>query len=210
MGSVKIKDVNRIPDLLKTLDKISRTRVEVGVFGSDNSFIAMIASVHEFGLTINPKGQYLAIPVHKDAEGKSPREFGEELTFYSSHRGKGGVLVRKFKNRGKDTKGDELMYVLVRQVKIPERSFIRSTFDEKERDWFRFVARMFKQVLVGKMTVDIMFERLGQRMVADIQKKMRNMEPGNAPLTNRIKKSSKPLINTGRLRQSVTYKVVND
>lgn len=205
---VKITDTNRIPDLIKSLEKLNRMSIELGVFGSDDSFMAMIATVHEFGMTIKPKGQFLAIPTEK-AQGKSPRDFND-LNFISIQNGKKGLLVREEGQGGNGARSD-IYFILVRSVTIPERSFLRSTFDEKEKEWTRFAARQFAQVLVEKITVDIMFERLGQRMVADIQKTIRNMDsPPNAPLTAQNKGSSSPLIDTGRLRQSITYRVVRD
>ena len=50
---------------------------------------------------------------------------------------------------------------------------------------------------------------LGLRIQRDVQRTIRNLsDPPNSPITIHNKKSSNPLIDTGRLRQSVTYKVV--
>lgn len=209
--AVRVTDTNRIPDLIGIIHRINRMRIEVGVFGSDNSFMAMIATVHEFGLVIKPKGKYLAIPAHKNAEGKSPRDFGNQLSFRKTRNG--GVLVKESQGRGKNRSGakSEIYFFLVRQVKIPERSFIRSTFDEEQTKWTRYVSQLLGKVFVGDITPNEMFERIGQRMVRDIQKKIRSIHsPAESPMTMRTKKVSNPLIDSGRMRQSVTYKVVND
>ncbi|TKI65564.1 hypothetical protein FC756_16060 [Lysinibacillus mangiferihumi] len=94
-------------------------------------------------------------------------------------------------------------------ITIPERSFLRTTFDEKNEEWVNFFKSQLKQVLRFQMDVQTLFNRLGARMVVDIQKKITNLDaPPNAPSTINKKKSSNPLIDTGGLRMRVTYKVV--
>ncbi|MDF2657767.1 MAG: hypothetical protein K0Q94_558 [Paenibacillus sp.] len=206
--AVKIKDTNRIPDIIKVLESIKRKRIEIGVFGSDNSFMTMIATVHEFGVTIRPKKQFLAIPTPL-AGDKNPRDFSD-LSFVPIDGGRKGLLVRNRKGRGRKGDRSEIYFVLVRQVKIPERSFLRSTFDEKNGEWSKFLARQLGDVLMFKMTVDVLMERVGQRIAADVQQTIRQINsPPNKPITVANKGSSNPLIDSGRLRQSVVYKVVN-
>lgn len=50
--SVTIKDTNNSDRLLKSLKKISKEQIRVGVFGSDDAEMVMIARVHEFGTDI--------------------------------------------------------------------------------------------------------------------------------------------------------------
>ncbi|MFA1738015.1 hypothetical protein ACDX69_10615 [Lysinibacillus fusiformis] len=127
--------------------------IEVGIFGSDDSFYAMIAAVHEFGITIR-------------------------------------------KERG--------------SIVIPERSFLRSTFDEKNDEWVKFMKKQIPKLLDGQMNARTICERLGAKMVGDIQKKLTQLDdPPNAPSTIAKKGSSNPLIDTGGLRMRVTYKVVS-
>lgn len=67
---------------------------------------------------------------------------------------------------------------------IPARSFIRSTTDEKYKEWAKEVERLHDLVLEGKMTTDEALGRLGERIKRDIQAKMRsNIAPANAPST---------------------------
>lgn len=148
--NVRITDTNNINRLKNVLRELKNHSVEVGIFGSDE--YVMIASVHEFGATIQ---------------------------------------------RGEGT------------ITIPERSFLRTTFDEKNEEWVNFFKSQLKQVLRFQMDVQTLFNRLGARMVGDIQKKITNLDaPPNAPSTIIKKGSSNPLIDTGGLRMRVAYKVV--
>lgn len=96
------------------------------------------------------------------------------------------------------------------EIVIPERSFIRSAFDENEKKWTKFAAKHIPKLLKGQMTARAIYELLGTKMVADIQQKITDLDtPPNAPATIAAKKSSNPLIDTGGLRMRVTYRVVS-
>lgn len=196
-----VQEQNAIPRIIEQMNILSRLQIEIGVFGEDDSFMSMLATVHEFGAVIKPKKQYLTIPLKKKYRGKNPRDF--DLFFLRTKEGH-AFLVRE---KGKDQL--EFAYMLVKEVNIPERSFIRSTFDEKEVEWYQYSLRLLKQILNGTMTAKELCEKLGLRMQQDIQRKIRQISsPPNAPSTVSAKGSNNPLIDTGRLRQSVTFKVV--
>ncbi|HAA3363342.1 TPA_asm: hypothetical protein GEH59_15260, partial [Listeria monocytogenes] len=55
-------DKSTMNKAIRELDQLDRYSLQIGLFGEDDSFIQMIAGVHEFGLTIRPKGKYLTIP----------------------------------------------------------------------------------------------------------------------------------------------------
>lgn len=94
-------------------------------------------------------------------------------------------------------------------IVIPERSFLRSTFDDKNQEWFKFMKKHLEQVIQGRMDAKTLCERLGARIVRDVQKKITELnDPANAPSTIAQKGSSNPLIDSGGLRKRVTYKVV--
>lgn len=94
-------------------------------------------------------------------------------------------------------------------IVIPERSFLRTTFDDKNNKWFKFLKKQMEHVINGRINVQILCERLGAEMVGDIQEKLTEINsPPNAPATIAKKGSSNPLIDTGGLRQRITYKVV--
>lgn len=197
----------QMDSLVKELTYLDRHAVMIGVFGADeqgDSFYAMLATVHEFGMTIKPKhAKHLSIPVVKEAVGKSPRDFPGLKPMF----GRGRELYGLGMPKGKDEL--EMYFVLKDSVKIPERSFIRSTFDEKENTWSQFAEQQLEKVCELEMTGKQMLDRLGARITADIQMTMRNLhEPGNAPVTVKTKGFDNPLIKTGQLRQHVTWHIV--
>lgn len=198
---MKINEINRIPQIIKELSLLKRFVIQIGIFGSDDSFMAMIANVHEFGCTIKPKGKYLTIPLSKKNKGKSPRDF--DLFFMQTKEGHKFLVM----NKGKEQL--EFAYMLTEKITIPERSFLRSTFDEKNKEWSDYSLTLVKKVVDGELTANELMNHLGLRIQRDVQRTIRNLsDPPNSPITIHNKKSSNPLIDTGRLRQSVTYKVV--
>lgn len=191
---------DRFAELERIFADLNSYSVEVGIFAADDSFYAMIANVHEYGLTIKPKkAKALTIPVSPKSHGKRASDFPD---LFKPH-GTNVLAIPK----GKDD--FEVLFVLMKSVTIPERSFVRSTFDEKEQTWYDFLKGQLNQVIDGKISVKEMYNRMGAVAAADIQQKMSNFSsPANAPATINAKGSSQPLIDTGGLRQRVTWKVV--
>lgn len=198
-------DTSNMERLLKEFDSLNRYSIEIGVFGSDDSFMAMLANVHEFGITIKPKGKWLTIPT-KEAGDRSARE----IPGLFKPRGVNALAVKDTRKRSKN--GFIVMFWLVKEVNIPERSFIRSTFDEKEDDWMNFFAGQLDRLIAGTMTAEDLYNQLGARIVRDIQNKMRDIKsPPKSPLTlQRNPNKTNPLIDSGRLIQSITWKVVRN
>ena len=196
-----VQDNDNIPKIIRELKKLDNKTIEVGVFGEDDSFLVMIATVNEFGARIKPKtAKFLTIPLTKKYRGKNPRDF--DLFFLETKEGH-KFLVRE---KGKDQL--EFAYMLANEVNIPERSFLRSTFDKKENEWFKLAMKQLDKILSGEQDAQGACETLGKKMASDIQRTMRDVKtPPNANVTLGVKKSSNPLIDTGRLRQSVTWKV---
>lgn len=94
-------------------------------------------------------------------------------------------------------------------ILIPERSFIRSTIAEN-KNYSSLIAKLVESVLDGRRTEKQALETFGARASADMKKRIAaGIEPPNAPSTIARKGSSKPLIDTGRLRQSITWSVVD-
>lgn len=90
---------------------------------------------------------------------------------------------------------------------IPERSFIRSTFDENRKDYERQMQADARTLGQGG-DADLILNRAGLRATADIQKKITELrDPPNAPATIARKGSSNPLIDSSRMRQSVNYEI---
>src|SRR5699024_3727425 len=134
---MQVNEQNDIPRILEEVRVLAKLRIEVGVFGEDDSFMSMIATVHEFGAVIRPKKQYLTIMLMNKYQGITPREF--DLFFFRAKSGNSFLVREKGKN------DLEFAYMLVKEVNIPERSFLRSTFDEKEKEWFQYSLMLLKQ-----------------------------------------------------------------
>lgn len=91
---------------------------------------------------------------------------------------------------------------------IPERSFLRGWFDENIDRAREAMRRLMVQVVEGKITKSRALDLFGLWVQAEIQKRIaQGIPPPNAPSTIENKGSSKPLIDTGQLRSSITYGV---
>lgn len=92
--------------------------------------------------------------------------------------------------------------------RVPQRSFIRDTFDENKNRYMSLAAKDAVRAMLGEIRDSDLLERVGLRMKADIQRRIaRGIPPPNAPRTIARKGSSKPLIDTGQLRRSITFEV---
>lgn len=92
--------------------------------------------------------------------------------------------------------------------RIPERSFVRASFDEKEKLLKRTIDRLWQGVLAGRLTPGQALHLLGQMHEGHVKEKIVDLkEPPNAPSTIKKKGSSNPLIDTSQMLNSVRYKV---
>ena len=97
---------------------------------------------------------------------------------------------------------------------IPERSYIRSTFDNKKyfNELKKKLQAPFEEVLNGKKDAETILELIGLQYVANVRRTIRDMkEPENHPQTEAIKnkkgKKKGLLVDSGRLVQSIAYEV---
>jgi len=90
--------------------------------------------------------------------------------------------------------------------RIPERSFMRSTFDEQHSKIKGIINKQYSLILKGHKTVKGSLGLIGEYMEGRIKKKITDLKtPPNAPITIARKGSSNPLIDTGRMRASVRH-----
>lgn len=81
---------------------------------------------------------------------------------------------------------------------IPERSFMRSTFDEKEEQW----VRQFSSLVFTNVRTPL--NKVGKKAEKDIIDKVYNGQfLPNAPFTVMMKGFNKPLIHTERMVRSI-------
>jgi phage gpG-like protein len=91
---------------------------------------------------------------------------------------------------------------------IPERSFIRATIDANETVYRRLIRHLGDKLAAGSLTATEALGLFGARVVADIKRRIQaGIAPALKPATIRRKKSSKPLIDTAQLVNSITYEV---
>lgn len=90
---------------------------------------------------------------------------------------------------------------------VPERSFIRAWFDEAKPENLALAQTMLKRILHGSISLDDALAQMGALFAGRIQQKIaQGIPPPNAPATIALKGSSTPLVDSGQLRQSVTWK----
>jgi len=122
-------------------------------------------------------------------------------------RGAGSVDIGLFGNQGSDL----VYYATVNEFgegRVPERSFLRSAIDENKEKIRKFVTIEFAKVVKREQTMIKFTKRLGVFGVALVQAKIKKGPfKKNHPITIKRKGSDKPLIDTGRMRQSITFRV---
>lgn len=92
---------------------------------------------------------------------------------------------------------------------MPQRSFLRSTYDENKEKIVGRASFIIRSVMDNQNISQATLEKLGNYVQGLVQKKIRNGSfTPNAPSTIKRKGSSKPLIDTGHLRQSIRYVII--
>jgi len=93
-------------------------------------------------------------------------------------------------------------------VGVPERSFLRATRKAKQTDITGMTRKLVKAILNGDMEEAKALGLLGQ-FTADLVKQriVALKRPPNVTATILAKGSSNPLIDTGQMKNSITYKV---
>jgi len=93
---------------------------------------------------------------------------------------------------------------------IPPRPFIRGFVENRATEINATQEKLVHQVAEGKMSAKTAIKRLGQFAQDGIKRYIMDgdFEP-NADITIRRKKSSRPLIDTGTMRNSIRYEVVD-
>lgn len=167
--TVRVEERSRVEEFLRIIRKINNTKIEVGIFGADDSQILMIANVNEFGINIR--------------------------------------VTPKMRNFLRAT-GLPLKSSTT-QIKIPERSFIRGSYDKNRRRIEIMGEVLIEQILNFEITPQQMFDQLGSNLVGMAQEYLTDLrDPKNHPYTLEKKKpKTNPLINTGTLRERITFKV---
>lgn len=89
---------------------------------------------------------------------------------------------------------------------IPSRPFMRNAWDRHEDELNKRIKAEWAAITAGKKTAENSLELLGAWHQNKIQMEIVNGDyVANAPYTVQRKGSSRPLIDTGRMRQSIRY-----
>ena len=93
-------------------------------------------------------------------------------------------------------------------IKIPERSFIRSGFDKCNQK-FADYEDILMSVVDGDISAKTFYEIIGQGGADMMRDFLINdvKSPANSGLTMKIKGSSNPLVDTGRLANAIDYEI---
>ena len=97
-----------------------------------------------------------------------------------------------------------------RKAKIPERSFIRHTVDNKLPTWERLLGKLGGPIYALEMPIEQALEIVGLKMASDMQRTI-TKQPSEwdplKPATIARKDSEKALIDTRELLRSIKHKV---
>jgi hypothetical protein len=161
--------------------------VDVGIQSDEDGEVLEIAAAHEFGATINhPGGTPYGYDTEEDADAGRVRFL---------KKGSGFMVIG-------ETEAHE--------IELPERSFIRGTIDQHEKEITEFGGKLALAILSGKMGKRQMLEIWGDKVKTKIRNGITTRSLGltpNTPATIARKGSDTPLVDTGHLLGSITHKV---
>ena len=99
------------------------------------------------------------------------------------------------------------------KARIPERSFIRRTFRRRWFDLRKLTAKLAKGIAIKRFSVDTALDMLGvwgSNAIKATIKTGDHIPPPLAKITRQRKKSSRPLIDTGQLANSMTHEITGE
>ena len=92
-------------------------------------------------------------------------------------------------------------------IRIPERAFLRTGYDEAKDDAMKHARQMLADVIAGTMSEDALFKGVGMELADAIKDYARNLDsPPNHPFTVEQKGSSNPLADTGDMIGGITWR----
>lgn len=179
MTQNKIVDIdNGYNMLIHNLKKELAGSVDIGVFGEKDSDMVIIASANEFGATITSK--------------KS-----RTWLYYALKRKGINLNYNKFMSKN---------------TVIPERSFLRSTFDENKNNIYNFIEKVIYKFADKKISKNTLWNPIGIYTRSLVRQKISNSRSWAKPKTRFTialegDGFTTPLIHTGRLRDSIDFRV---
>jgi len=199
-------ELARIKQELQTLERL---RIRVGIQGDADSDILMIAGVHEYGATIRAKkAKNLTIPIEKEAQGKSPRDF-PGLFFIEAESGYVFGCVLKGGRKNKDNMNNlKFLFLLLPSVTIPERSFIRASYDTGRASLQEIIEKAISCIYKEGWTARQAADNIGMQALQMTQEYFNTkLQPPKSSLTQKLSTQYQTLYDSGRLYHSITYVV---
>lgn len=92
-------------------------------------------------------------------------------------------------------------------IVIPERSVMRSTVNENAQKYVRMLQKAIPRAIETGRSSDDVLNYLGLEVSNDVKLKFGNGLKPNHPFTVQRKGSSAPLVDSGELRNSITWEV---
>lgn len=204
-------DFNKITKELKYL---KTHEVQIGFFGDRDGHLLTIVRANEYGAKIVPhnKSGKLWIPSREAIKkyGKSVKPSDVKDLFVAGSKKVNGKKVLG-KSAGIIENGKYVvLFYLLDHVRIPARPFLRKAFYDNQHKYRRLVKVGIDEIVYDDKTGHDLLVKLGKAGVSDVRESIRRWtKPGNAPLTIDNKRGqNNPLVDTGRLIKSVTYKIV--
>lgn len=177
-------------ELLREVERLNTGHVDIGIFGDTNSDVVKYAAANEFGAVIKHPG-------------------GTDYGYRNAKDRKKGK-VRFLHSQSRFEKATWLGATGAHTIVIPERSFIRGTFDDPgtKRRLADQCDRLTDRVLQRELSARQAFGTLGTAGQSLVRRKIKEGPwVPNAKATIRRKRSSAPLIDSRRMTNSVIYRV---
>ena len=91
---------------------------------------------------------------------------------------------------------------------VPKRAFVGPALKKNRVKYIKYIGKQLTPIIRRRQTMNAAWQTVGIMAVADIQEYMITAKfTPLAPSTIARKGSSKPLIDTGQMRQAITYRV---
>lgn len=92
-------------------------------------------------------------------------------------------------------------------IHIPERAFLRTGYDQNRDDVAKKAVLLLAEVAGGRMNAEAVYKAVGLELSSDIKDYARDLStPANHPFTVQRKGSSNPLVKTGDMIGSITWR----
>ena len=198
----------------RELEKLQGCKIHVGIRGDAGSDLLTIAGVHEYGATIRAKkAKNLSIPLTDEAKkAGSPRNI-KNLQFIPVSPGYGYLVREKPKAKGKeyDPSNYDWLYMLVDSVEIPERSFIRGSYDNGKDTLDNLCKEAIDGIISSHWTAEQAADHIGKGALEMTRDYFNTkLKPPKSKTTQLTSTQYQPLFDTGRLYKSITYSVEID